>query len=683
MTVLRLLKSRWMRAVPLLFVLAAAVACGGAEATPTAQPTPTPVDFGALTQEIRGIVDQGIMGIDIPEGLSSEDVQRIVGSAIAGIPEGLSAADVQAIVAQAISEIPEGLTVEQMEAAIKSAVDAGVQKAVSEAVAQIPPTATPDPDAMMMIMGEYGGSIPLYNYAYASHFDLHVAPALDSTRGARAAFNGLVHYNFKNPQEVLCDLCTDWKLSDDGLKYTFNINPAATWQNGAPVSASDIKYSLDRMVEPGEPRPRAGAIKAYYASSQVIDPTTIDVTMSFPAGAFLKFLALDYMVMVSEAHTTSGLDVDLPDNVMGSGAFRLTEAVVGESWTFEKNDNYWKSGLPFLNKIDILVVRGRSNQLASMLTGQTLSSAGAPGGVSPATRAAAVEQSGGRLRPSEALTGPIAAFVNHINPPFDDVNVRKAVNLAINRQEFKDGVYDGVMWPGSYFGPGVAHSAAEVAEWEGYRVNADGSKVQEDLDAAKALLESSGYGPNNPLEFDIMVRTVSVYPTAAVFLKEQFEAIADWVNIGIEEVESVAGITRQASGEFQLSYRIIATLSDDPDGVFSPIYLPGGSENPLGYEDPRIVDLFERQKKELDPVKRTALLQEADNILREGGSQWFQVGWGPSFGVTSVKLQNQGLWPNQWGEYLRPIDMLAELEHIWFDPDAPLYDPNNPPYPAP
>ncbi len=249
MTVLRLLKSRWMLALPVLLVLAAAVACGGEAATPTSaptptpQPTPTPVDFGALTQEIRGIVDEGIQGMEglsagdveaivdsamaaIPEGLSSEDVQTIVASAISAIPEGLSAAEVQAIistaisaipeglsaaavqaiVAQAISEIPEGLTVDQMEAAIKSAVDSGVQQAVSEAVAQIPPTATPGAmmpgDGMMMPEGEYGGSITLYNYAYASHFDLHVAPALDSTRGARAAFNGLVHYNFKNPLEV-------------------------------------------------------------------------------------------------------------------------------------------------------------------------------------------------------------------------------------------------------------------------------------------------------------------------------------------------------------------------------------------------------------------------------------------------------------------------------------------------
>ena len=596
MPVLKLVMSRWMLTLPILLVLAAAVACGD-EATPTSPPptsTPQPT-------------------------------------------------------------------------------------ATSPAA-----TSTPEPTVpAVMVDGEYGGSVPLYNSAYAAHFDLHLGPSLHSTRGGRAAFNGLVHYNFEDAREVLCDLCADWILSDDGLTYTFNINPAATWQNGTPVTAGDVKFSLDRMVAEGEIRPRAGAIRAYYESSRVIDDSAVEVTTSFPAAAFLKFLALDYMVIVSEAHTTSGLDVDLPENVMGSGAFRLVDAVNGESWAFEKNENYWKPGLPFLDRVDVLVINGRSNQVASLLTGQTLSAIAAPSSVDASTRDSAIEESGGKLRPSEALVGPIAAFVNHLNPPFDDANVRKAVNLAINRQEFRDGVYQGVMWPGSYFGPGVANGEAQVSQWEGYRVNSDGSKVQEDLDTARALLESSGYGPDNPLQFSIMVRTVSIYPTAAVFLEEQFEAIAPWVEVEIEEVESVAGIKRQASGEFQLSYRIIATLTDDPDGVFLPIYLPGGSENPLGYEDPRVVDIFERQKRELDPATRLELLREADDILRQGESQWFQVGWGPSFGVASVKLKNVGLWPNQYGEYLRPIDMLAELEHVWLDPDAPLYDPNNPPYPAP
>jgi oligopeptide transport system substrate-binding protein len=249
--------------------------------------------------------------------------------------------------------------------------------------------------------------------------------------------------------------------------------------------------------------------------------------------------------------------------------------------------------------------------------------------------------------------------------------------LLINREDFKVGVYDNVMWPGSYFGPDVVSTEADIAERPGFRNNPDGTKLQADIDEAVALLRGAGYSESNKVKFSIMVRTVSVYPTAAVFLKEQFE-LTGLVDVSIDEVESVAGLKRQASGEFQMSYRIIAPTTDDPDGVFLPIYLPGGSENAVKYEDPRIVDIFNKQTKELDPAKRRDLLKQAEDILMEGKSHWFQIGWGPSFGVTSVKIKNQGNWPGQYGDYLRPGDMLAELDHIWYDPDAPLYDPDKP-----
>ena len=147
---------KFLAVFPLILALLLGVACGGDAATPppaataaptsTPQPTPTPqptLDFAALAQQFgsqvqRDIASQ-IAGIEFPEGLTAEDVQAIVAAAISNIPEGLTPEDVQAIVTQAISEIPEGLTAAQMEAAIKNAVDAGVQRAVSEAVAQIPP----------------------------------------------------------------------------------------------------------------------------------------------------------------------------------------------------------------------------------------------------------------------------------------------------------------------------------------------------------------------------------------------------------------------------------------------------------------------------------------------------------------------------------------------------------------
>ncbi len=548
------------------------------------------------------------------------------------------------------------------------------------------PTATPEvmkggvADMSFVQEGRVGGlSLPMYNYSYSSHWDLHAANALDSTRGARSMFNGLVHYSFQDPRIVICDLCESWTLADDGLTYTFNINPGASWSNGEPVTAEDVVFSLDRMVDPNAVRPRTSALKPYYESSKVIDEKTLELTTKFPAAAFLKFLALDYMVIHNKKHVES-LDperLDLFDGVLGSGAFVPAGSRVGEAWTLERNPNYWKEGLPFLDKVEVIVVRGRSNQLASMLTEQALGSLQSGGGVNVATQPEAVEQSGGKLRPTTAYVGPVAAWVNHLIPPFDDKRVRRAAFLLINREEMNQGVFGGGMSPGSFFGPGVAHSGEEIAEWEGYRTNPDGSKLQEDIDTAVALLREAGYSENNRLKFTLMITNVGDNPLGATFLKQQFER-SGVVEAEIEPVESGVGLARQTAGDFQMTYRRTAVSTDDPDGVFLPIYLPGGGENPHGYLDPRIKEIFDSQTKEFDPATRRELLREADNILRQGESHFLTIGNTSSFGVWSVKLRNMGLWEGQWGEYLRPIDMLAGMEHVWIDEDAPLYDPATP-----
>ena len=334
------------------------------------------------------------------------------------------------------------------------------------------PTATPEAmkggvvDMSFVMEGMVGGlSLPMYNYSYSSHWDMHAANALDSTRGARPMFNGLVHYYFRDPRIVVCDLCESWTLSDDGLTYTFDINPNANWSNGEPVTAEDVAFSLDRMVDPNAVRPRTSALKPYYESSKVIDEKTLEVTTKFPAAAFLKFLALDYMVIHNKKHVES-LDpegLDLFDGVLGSGAFVPVESLVGEAWTLERNPNYWKEGLPFLDKVQVIVVRGRSNQLASMLTEQALGSLQSGGGVTVATQADAVAEGKGKLRPTVAYVGPAAAWVNPLTPPFDDKGVRRAAFLLINREEMNQGVFGGGMSPGSFFGPGVAHSGEEIA----------------------------------------------------------------------------------------------------------------------------------------------------------------------------------------------------------------------------
>ena len=122
---------------PFLFLTLFVASCGGAAPTPTPQPTPTPVDFDALTASIQGVVEQTIGDLQIPEGLTSDDIREMINTAVSkiAIPQGLTAEEVQGLINTAVSsiDIPEGVTSEQMEAAIRTAVDLSVQRAVAEA----------------------------------------------------------------------------------------------------------------------------------------------------------------------------------------------------------------------------------------------------------------------------------------------------------------------------------------------------------------------------------------------------------------------------------------------------------------------------------------------------------------------------------------------------------------------
>ena len=233
---------KFLAVFPLILVLLLGVACGGDAATPppaataaptsTPQPTPTPqptLDFAALAQQFgsqvqRDIASQ-IAGIEFPEGLTAEDVQAIVAAAISNIPEGLTPEDVQAIVTQAISQIPEGLTAEQMEAAIKNAVDAGVQRAVSEAVAQIPPTATPAPT-------EPAGAMTLVETRLAAATEMDVEsndPIISNSQNSPQVvhmYEALVGFGFEG--ELLPMLAESWEVDSTATEWNFQTPQGCT-----------------------------------------------------------------------------------------------------------------------------------------------------------------------------------------------------------------------------------------------------------------------------------------------------------------------------------------------------------------------------------------------------------------------------------------------------------------------
>ena len=119
--------------------------------------------------------------------------------------------------------------------------------------------------------GIKGGSIDLYMSGNPEQWDTHRGATRGTLHPTASLYNGLVMYSPEPPTNVIIgDLATHWEVDAAGDTYTFHLHENAQWSDGRPVTAEDVVFSLDRMVESGQPRPRTGALRPYYQSSTAL-----------------------------------------------------------------------------------------------------------------------------------------------------------------------------------------------------------------------------------------------------------------------------------------------------------------------------------------------------------------------------------------------------------------------------
>ena len=154
-------------------------------------------------------------------------------------------------------------------------------------------------------------------------------------------YNQVVEFNPHNPSEIIGDLATRWEVTEDGLTYTFYLHDHVKWWDGKDLTAEDVVFSLKRMIEPGKPRPRVGLLRP--TSRPLIDRLTVKVTLNFPAPAF-PLLAVDFMKIVPKHVVEAGVDINVWENIVGSGPFKIKSARRGDSVHHEKNPYFKKGG---------------------------------------------------------------------------------------------------------------------------------------------------------------------------------------------------------------------------------------------------------------------------------------------------------------------------------------------------
>ncbi len=216
----------------------------------------------------------------------------------------------------------------------------------------------------------YGGHANILNVGYPEVWDPHIAGTILANAAISPLYNQVVEFNPVNPGEIIGDLAKTWEVSDDGLSYIFHLHEHVKWWDGHDLTAADVAFSINRMIEPNKPRPRVGLLRPSTKSAEALGPYTVQVHLNYPSPSFLGFLAVDYMKIVPKHVIEAGVDINQWEHIVGSGPFKIKRARRGDSVTYTKNPNYFKPGRPYLDSLKLLVITDAGTAAAAVKAGQ-------------------------------------------------------------------------------------------------------------------------------------------------------------------------------------------------------------------------------------------------------------------------------------------------------------------------
>lgn len=318
-----------------------------------------------------------------------------------------------------------------------------------------------------------------------------------------------------------------WKMAEDGKSWTFYLRPGHRWHNGDPVTAHDVKFSLERTMSQESLSSRAAALRRSVERIEVLDDLTVQVFTKGVQPYFSEGLSRavfqEGQLMPKKYIETVGVEA-FREKPLGSGPWKFVRSVPGDRVEYEAVDYpHWR-GTPHFKRLVILLVPEESTRIAMVRTGEAAIASISPESVRE------IEQAKLKVVSVPGTMQAIYEFFGSYRPevassPITDVRVREALSLAINRQQIIDHVmYGKARWPLPY--ATFSYSAdTDIARWQNWSREA----LRYDPERAKKLLTEAGYPNGFQLTF------VNTALPGTPFMTQIGESIADfWSKIGVK-----------------------------------------------------------------------------------------------------------------------------------------------------
>ena len=427
----------------------------------------------------------------------------------------------------------------------------------------------------------------------------NLEPHINAGTAARTVrlniYRGLFNYNKEGVASP--ELVDTYSISNDGLTYTFVLRNA-TFHNGDPVTAEDVKFSLERILEP-----ETGA--TFFSQMSVIDSVTavdektVEVTLKQVTAPFIDYLALPESAIVSKSWTEEH-DGDLSGNPMGAGPYVFKEYVEGQRIVVEKYDGFYKEGLPVTDRLVFEFFPDATTRVNALVAGDVDLISYVPWkDIAMLEANDDIQILGG--------TGPFMGLIfNTTFEPFADARVRRAVGYAIERYAVINTAFSGQGLP--IWGMNVpSNSLAYDEKFDNY--------FEYDPEYAKELLAEAGY----PDGFSARLLSTSQYD---MHQNTAIAVQAELANIGIDlELDLPDWATRieqNLAGDYDLL--VVGTGGDIADPDYLSDYYQSGDirlNNAPGYANERVDELLAQGRTTIDPDERKAIYGQLQEIALE------------------------------------------------------------------
>jgi peptide/nickel transport system substrate-binding protein len=447
------------------------------------------------------------------------------------------------------------------------------------------------------------------------------------------------------PDGGLAPLIAESFEQPDELTYIYILRDGVVFSDGSPVTIDDVVVSIARVRDPEVAGPLAWMYDVPEASVERTDDKTITITLATPSALF-RYVTATTAGHVIPAAAIEEFGLDLLRNPVGTGPYQLVNWAAGTEIVLEKNPNYWQEGKPYFDRFVYKIVEEGTTRVTGLKNDELNMIASVP----PDQVEAVMSFENVNFQQVVGYTINMMALRND-QPPFDDINIRKAVCYATPLQSIMENIVGstGIQSRNTAVPPNMPGSASEDLE-----------PIPYDLDKAKELMAASSM-PNGFSTKLHVIAPNDVYVPEAIAIQEALREI----NIDVEIVQYAFADfqTLQQAGDYEgiMNFQWGADFPDAA-GNLLPLFLSTSvppQNNHFHYNNPEVDRLLNESESELDQEVRLGMLREVQKLVSEDQPAIFleHFKWPLPMSTTLAGYTLSPLWYwDSFGRDLVPAD---------------------------